>query len=83
MIRVRLVENLELEAEPENTAVWNHEYYISFGADQNRAWEDARKFGFISAGGGKWYTQTLKMLRPGDRVWVNIPHTEKKNTLGM
>lgn len=75
MSRVWFAENLELEAEPENTAVWNHEYYISFGADQNRTWEDARKFGFISAGGGKWYTQTLKMLRPGDRVWVNIPHT--------
>jgi hypothetical protein len=31
------------------------------------------KYGFISAGGGSWYTQTLNMLEPGSRVWVNVP----------
>ena len=36
-------------------------------------WEDARVHGFVSAGGGAWYTQTLKALSPGDRVWVKIP----------
>lgn len=50
---------------------WNGEYYVSFGGDT--FWEDARKYGFISAGGGSWYSQTLKMLSPGDRVWVKIP----------
>lgn len=54
---------------------WNNEYYVSFGHGCNREWEDARKYGFISAGGGAWYTNTLKMLSPGDRVWVNVPHT--------
>ncbi len=53
---------------------WNGEYYVSFGGD-NRSWEDARLYGFISAGGGTWYTQTLKLLSPGDRVWVKIPKT--------
>ena len=53
---------------------WNGEYYVSFGEEQRR-WEDARKRGFISAGGGTWYTKTLELLSPGDRVWVNIPHT--------
>lgn len=33
------------------------------------------KYGFISAGGGTWYSQTLKMLSPGDRIWVKIPQT--------
>jgi hypothetical protein len=50
---------------------WNGEYYVSFGGDCT--WEDARTYGFISAGGGSWYSQTLKMLSPGDRVWVKIP----------
>jgi len=54
---------------------WNGEYYVSFGHGQGRSWEDAVKYGFISAGGGKWYTQTLNKLKEGDRVWVNIPHT--------
>jgi hypothetical protein len=52
---------------------WNGEYYVSFGDDRN--WEDARKYGYVSGGGGSWYSQTLKMLSPGDRVWVKIPKT--------
>jgi hypothetical protein len=54
---------------------WNGEYYASFGADTNRDWEEARKCGFISAGGGEWYSRTLNILEPGSRVWVNIPKT--------
>ena len=27
---------------------WNGEFYVSFGADENRRWEEARKHGFIS-----------------------------------
>jgi hypothetical protein len=52
---------------------WNGEFYVSFGDTTSRSWEDARKYGFISAGGGSWYSQTLKLLSPGDRVWVKIP----------
>lgn len=52
---------------------WNGEYYASYGAD--RPWDDARKYGFISAGGGSWYTKTLNLLSPGDRIWVNVPGT--------
>ncbi len=52
---------------------WNGEYYVSFGPMEYRSWEDARTYGYICAGGGAWYSQTLKMLSPGDRVWVNIP----------
>lgn len=52
---------------------WNGEFYVSFGDMSARSWEDARRYGFISAGGGIWYSQTLRMLAPGDRVWVKIP----------
>ncbi|HEX4487587.1 MAG TPA: hypothetical protein VH088_15045, partial [Terriglobales bacterium] len=27
----------------------------------------------ISAGGGPWYSNTLKLLNPGDRIWVKAP----------
>jgi hypothetical protein len=54
---------------------WNGEYYVSYGDIVSRSWEDARKYGYISAGGGSWYSQTLKLLSPGDRVWVKIPKT--------
>lgn len=52
---------------------WNGEFYVSFGHDENRDWEEARRYGFISAGRGTWYTRTLAQLSKGDRVWVNIP----------
>lgn len=55
------------------TGKWNGEYYVSFGSTSRR-WEDAQQYGFISGGGGAWYSQTLNMLEPGDRVWVNLPH---------
>lgn len=57
----------------ETSGSWNGEFYVSFGDGEHRSWEDARRFGFITASGGAWYTQTLRMLNPEDRVWVNIP----------
>lgn len=54
---------------------WNGEFYASFGHSESRSWDDARKFGFISGGGGAWYTKTLQLLEPGDRVWVKVPGT--------
>lgn len=52
---------------------WNGEFYSSFGHDAARDWEEARQYGFISGGGGSWYSNTLSLLSPGDRVWVNAP----------
>lgn len=52
---------------------WNGEYYACFGDGVERAWEDGRKYGFISAGGGAWYSNTLNLLNAGDRVWVKVP----------
>jgi hypothetical protein len=52
---------------------WNGEFYCSFGEDGSRSWADAVEFGFICAGGGPWYSRTLQLLNPGDRVWVKIP----------
>lgn len=59
---------------------WNGEYYAAFGDAESRSWEDARKYGYIAAGGGPWYSRTLRMLSPGDRVWVMIP---KKGYVGV
>ena len=52
---------------------WNGEFYVSFGGNPNRDWDEARKYGFISAGGGTWYTKSLSMLEKGSRIWVNMP----------
>ncbi len=53
---------------------WNGtDFYVSFGEGEHRSWDDAREFGFVSGGGGKWYWQTLDLLQPGQRVFVCIP----------
>jgi hypothetical protein len=55
------------DAEP-----WNGEFYCSFGDGKERSWAEARKYGFICGGGGAWYSRTLQLLEPGDRVWAKV-----------
>ncbi len=64
---------VEQRHEKKPAASWNGEYYVSFGGNPNRDWEEARRYGFISGGGGSWFSNTLGMLEAGDRVWVNVP----------
>ena len=47
---------------------WNGEFYVSFGPIPGRSWPDAKKYGFVSAGGGEWYVNTLRTLQPGNRI---------------
>lgn len=55
-------------------AEWNgRDWYVNFGDGPTRSWEDGLGFGFISAGGGDWYSQTLKGLPIGARVNVYLP----------
>lgn len=52
---------------------WNGEYYVNFGVGRTRSWNEAVKYGFVSAGGGSWYSGALKRLNAGDRLWVKAP----------
>lgn len=52
---------------------WNGEFYVSFGESGERSWEEARTYGFVSAGGGEWYCRTLRLLNEGDLIWVKVP----------
>ena len=52
---------------------WNGEFYACFGEGPHRSRKEARRFGFLSAGGGAWYSNTLNLLNVGDRVWVKAP----------
>jgi hypothetical protein len=55
---------------------WNgQDFYVAFGDPERRSWADAVHYGFVSAGGGKWYSQTLQSLFPGARVFVYLPQT--------
>lgn len=53
---------------------WNgRDYYIAFGDEARRDWEDARRFGFVSGGGGPRFSKPLLRLQPGHRVFVYLP----------
>ena len=55
-------------------ARWNgQDWYVNFGDGETRVWEDGRRFGFVSAGGGEWYSRTLRNLPEGARVNVYLP----------
>lgn len=56
------------------TAQWNGHYYASFGVmGGSRNWDDARRYGFFSAGGGAWYSRSLGLLEVDDVIWVQSP----------
>lgn len=59
---------------------WNgQDFYVAIGDGSEtgegvaRSWEDARKYGYVCGGGGKFYSRTLSQLFPGARVFVYIP----------
>ncbi len=61
---------------PKGKENWNgRDFYVSFGEGVGRNWDDARKYGFVCGGGGRWYSRTLEQLFPGARVFVNLPGT--------
>ena len=63
----------ELSSSSLSKGEWNGEYYVSFGEGVSRLWNDAKKYEFVSAGGGEWYVKTLRRLQPGNRIWVSVP----------
>jgi hypothetical protein len=61
----------EAQAQQKGKEPWNgHDFYFAYGG---RNWDDAREFGFVSAGGGRWYTNSLRQLAPGHRLFVHVP----------
>lgn len=57
--------------------LWNgRDWYVSFGEDPDgRNWDDALKYGFVSAGGGEWYSRSLRKLPVGAQIFAYIPKT--------
>lgn len=76
---------VEHEVQPSNSGVvsrktksrepWNgQDWYVSFGdSPDGRQWADGMMYGFVSAGGEKWFSRTLKNLSLGARVFACIP----------
>ena len=63
--------------------LWNgKDFVVNIDVDKAEVstWIDSQKFGFVSAGGGKWYSNSLKQLFIGARIFAMIP---KKGYIGV
>lgn len=49
---------------------WTGYYFANVGEGDHRNWDDCRKYGFLSAGQGEWYSNGIKRLNPGDKVFA-------------
>jgi hypothetical protein len=48
-------------------------YYVLFGNTERRLWPDARRYGFVSGGGGRQWSGPIRRLSAGDEVLVHVP----------
>ncbi len=72
--RTWLIDPMETTESPSKRETWNEtDFEVTFGHGPHRSWEDARKYGFVSPGQGKWYSRTLDNLFIGARIFVNVP----------
>jgi hypothetical protein len=49
---------------------WTGYWFVNIGDGPHRTWEDNRKYGFIGAGQGKKYSDALKRLTVGDKIYA-------------
>jgi hypothetical protein len=50
--------------------VWSGYWFVNVGEGAHRNWDDNRAYGFISAGGGAKYSNFLKRLKIGDKIFA-------------
>lgn len=63
-------EEVEERSERKVRPPWSGYFFANAGLNGNRSWEDYRKYGFIAAGGGEFYSKRLDQLSVGDEVFV-------------
>lgn len=63
-------EAVEERSERKVRAPWSGYYFVNAGLGENRSWQDMKKYGFVAAGGGEFYSKRLYQLSPGDEIFV-------------
>lgn len=61
---------VEERSERKVRAPWSGFYFVNAGLSEHRSWTDMRRYGYIQAGGGQFYSGRLDQLAEGDRVFV-------------
>jgi len=63
-------EEVQARAESRKQAPWSGYWFVNVGHGSGRDWEDNRQYGYIGAGHGKWYSDRLKKLDVGDKIFA-------------
>lgn len=63
-------ERVEERSEAQRKVAWSGDWFVNVGEGKHRNWDDCRKYGFLSAGQGEKYSDPLKKLKVGDRVFA-------------
>lgn len=63
-------EEVEERSERKVRAPWSGYYFVNAGLGEHRSWTDMKRFGFVSSGGGEFYSKRLQQLNVGDEVFV-------------
>ena len=49
---------------------WTGYWFFNVGESEHRNWIDNVKYNYLSAGQGKWYSEALKRLNLGDKIYA-------------
>ncbi len=66
------VESRPSELTSDAERVWTGLWHFNTGAHEGRSWDDERRYGFLSAGGGRKWRDEISRLSVGDKVYAYI-----------
>ena len=49
---------------------WSGYYFVNAGLGNERSWVDMKRYGFVGACGGEYYTKMLKQLKLGEKLFA-------------
>ena len=61
---------VEERSERKVRAPWSGFYFVNAGLGDHRSWKDMRRYGYVQAGGGTFYSGRLDQLSVGDKIFV-------------
>lgn len=61
---------VEERSERKVRAPWSGFYFMNAGLGEHRSWSDMRRYGYVQAGGGTFYSGRLDQFGIGDKVFV-------------
>ncbi len=63
-------EGVQERAESRKQAPWSGYWFVNVGEGPHRNWDDNRRYGYVGAGQGPWYSSALKRLDVGNQLFA-------------